>query len=153
MFTALALMNSPTAHANPEFPNLDEFVDATPEHTIPVTYQVLVAFTAPGELRCHVAIARGGKSATCVGAIPGLGYPANSITATASASSIKPEASPSAVPVGKPLRSGEKVTAGDGAVACGVRDALVACVVNHEVGTPYEQRHGFVISPDSTWTF
>jgi hypothetical protein len=108
---------------------------------------------------------RGDTAAFCFGEIPGLDHPANQVYAGDYTAHFDQGDPPSADKLnGKPLASGEKVTLGAGGtlmggdqITCGVQDVTVACMVirgfrqNH--GDATAQRHGFVLDPQTSWTF
>lgn len=148
------LLSAHVAHASPEFPDFSDFVESTQDYSVAVRYYKLTEFSTPGGLQCQITSSRGGDEVTCSGVIPGLDYAARSITATMYTSFITAGVAPpsSGKAMSKPLRSGEKLTYDDRAV-CGVREALVACVMIHKIGDGTEQRHGFVVSAEGTWNF
>jgi hypothetical protein len=108
---------------------------------------------------------RGDTAAFCFGAIPGLDHPANQVYAGDYKAYFDQNTPPDTDKLnGKPLASGEKVILGAGGtlmggdqITCGVQDDVVACMVikgfgqNH--GDDTAQRHGFVLGPQTSWTF
>jgi hypothetical protein len=159
-------MTSPSVQAVPqEFPDLEGFSDVSRDHEVSGLYP-LATFTSPTGLQCAMLSNRGGTAASCYGAIPGLDQPANQVYADDYGARFDQGAPPddAAKLNGKPLASGEKVVLGAGGtlmggdhITCGAQDELVACVVvrgfdeNH--GDDTAQRHGFVLSPQRSWTF
>jgi len=125
----------------------------------------LATFTSPTGLQCAMWSSRGDTAAFCFGDIPGLDHPANQVYAGDYKAYFDLGAPPDADKLnGKPLASGEKIILGAGGqlmggdqITCGVQDDLVACMVirgfqqNH--GDETAQRHGFVVSPQNSWTF
>ena len=150
--------------APPEFPDLDGFTDVSRDHEVSGLYP-LATFTSPMGLQCAMSSNRGGTAASCYGAIPGLDQPANQVYADDYGARFDQGAPPDTATLnGKPLASGQKVILAAGEplmggdqITCGVQDVLVACVVirgfdeNH--GDDTAPRHGFVLSPQGSWTF
>jgi hypothetical protein len=167
----------PSAAAEPgQFPDLSGYVVANaPDFTTFSAYLTAgVQFVAPGGYRCRMSyITKAARSdMSCWGALPGtshnyvglrfLGGP-NSPGAEFSdidlasmetydwidASGTHEGAiSPDAY---KPLPTHTKVTYSEGTPqTCGVDSAMTACVMT---GDAPGQRHGFVLSPQGSWTF
>jgi hypothetical protein len=148
----------------PGFPDLDAFTDVSQDHDVS-RYYALATFTSQTGLQCAMWSSRGDTAAFCFGAIPGLDHPANQVYAGDYKAYFDMTTSPDTDKLnGKPLASGEKVILGAGGnlmggdqITCGAQDLLVACMVirdfrqNH--GDDTAQRHGFVLSPDGSWTF
>lgn len=146
------------------FPDLDGLADVSQDHDVSGLYP-LATFTSPTGLQCAMLSNRGGTAAFCYGPIPGLDHPANQVQADDYGAQFNQSTPPDADKLnGKPLASGQKVVLGAGGtlmggdqITCGVEDVLVACVVirgfdrNH--GDDTAQRHGFVLSPQGSWTF
>jgi hypothetical protein len=148
----------------PGFPDLDAFTDVSPDHDVS-RYYALATFTSPTGLQCAMWSGRGDTAAFCFGAIPGLDHPANQVYVGDYKADFDVNPPPDTDKLnGKPLASGEKVILGAGGnlmggdqITCGAKNLLVACMVirdfrqNH--GDDTAQRHGFVLSPDGSWTF
>jgi hypothetical protein len=134
------------------------------DHDVSGNY-ALATFTSPTGLQCAMWSSRGDTAAFCFGAIPGLDHPANQVYAGDYKAYFDQKAPPDTDKLnGKPLASGQKVILGAGGnlmggdqITCGVQDVLVACMVirgfRHNHGDETAQRHGFVLSPESSWTF
>jgi hypothetical protein len=156
----------PTAVASPPpgFPDLDGFTDVSQDHDVS-RYYPLATFTSPTGLQCAMWSSRGDTAAFCFGAIPGLDHPANQVYAGDYKASFDQNKPPAADKLnGQPLASGEKVVLGaegnlmgGDQITCGVQDLTVACMVirgfrqNH--GDDTALRRGFVLSPQTSWTF
>jgi hypothetical protein len=151
--------------APPGFPDLDGFTDVSRDHDVSDLYP-LATFTSPTGLQCAMLSNRGGTAASCYGAIPGLEQPANQVYADDYGARFDQGTPPddAAKLNGKPLASGQKVILGAGGtlmggdqITCGVQDVLVACVVirgfDENRGDDTAPRHGFVLSPQGSWTF
>lgn len=151
--------------APPGFPDMDGFVDVSRDHEVSHLYP-LATFTSPTGLECAMSSNRGGTAASCYGPISGLDQPANLVYADDYGARFDHGTTPgdAAKRNGKPLASGQKVVLGAGGtlmggdqITCGAQDQLIACVVvrafdaNH--GADTAQRHGFVLSPQGSWTF
>jgi hypothetical protein len=148
----------------PGFPDLDGFTDVSQDHDVS-RYYPLATFTSPTGLQCAMWSSRGDTAAFCFGAIPGLDHPANQVYAGDYKASFDQNKPPDTDKLnGKPLASGEKVILGAGGnlmgddqITCGVQDLTVACMVirgfRQSHGDDTAQRHGFVLSPQTSWTF
>lgn len=148
----------------PGFPDFDAFTDVSGDHDVS-RYYSLATFTSPTGLQCAMWSSRGDTAAFCFGAIPGLDHPTNQVYAGDYKAYFGLSTPPDTDKLdGKPLASGEKVILGAGGtlmsgdqITCGADDLLVACIVvrdfrrNHSDDTA--QRHGFVLSPNGSWTF
>jgi hypothetical protein len=162
--TSTSVLTAALAPPPPGFPDLDGFVDVSRDHDVSHVYP-LATFTSPTGLQCAMWSSRGDTAAFCFGAIPGVDVSANQVYAGDYKAYFDQSTPPSADKLnGKPLASGEKVILGAGGnlmggdqITCGVQDVLVACMVirgfrqNH--GDDTAQRHGFVLSPERSWTF
>lgn len=150
--------------APPGFPDLDGFTDVSGDHDVSGLYP-LATFTSPLGLQCAMWSNRGGTAASCFGEIPGLDQVANRVYADGYGAHFDHGSPPDARKLnGKSLASGHKVTLGAGGtlmggdqITCGVQDMLLGCVVFRELaqdhGDGAAQRHGFVLSPQGSWTF
>ena len=162
--TSASVQTSVLAPPPPGFPDLDGFTDVSHDHDVS-RYYPLATFTSPTGLQCAMWSSRGDTAAFCFGAIPGLDHPANQVYAGDYKAFFDQNRPPATDKLnGKPLASGEKVILGAGGklmggdqITCGVQDLTVACMVirgfhqNH--GDDTAQRHGFVLSPQTSWTF
>lgn len=147
-----------------EFPDLDGFTDVSRDHDVSRLYP-LATFTSPTGLQCAMWSNRGGTAAACYGEIPGLDHPANHVYAGDYDAYFDQNSSPATDYLnGKPLASGEKVILGAGGnlmggdqITCGVQGVVVACMLIREFrqthGDETAQRHGFVLDPQTSWTF
>ena len=162
--TSTAVPTAALAPPPPGFPDLDAFTDVSQDHDVSRNY-ALATFTSPTGLQCAMWSSRGDTAAFCFGAIPGLDDPANQVYAGDYKAFFDQNTRPDTDKLnGKPLASGEKVILGAGGnllggdqITCGVQDLTVACMVirgfrqNH--GDDTAQRHGFVLSPQTSWAF
>jgi hypothetical protein len=162
--TSPAVPTAAVAPPPPGFPDLDGFTDVSQDHDVS-RYYPLATFTSPTGLQCAMWSSRGDTAAFCFGAIPGLDHPANQVYAGDYKASFDQNKPPDTDKLnGKPLASGEKVILGAGGnlmggdqITCGVQDLTVACMVirgfrqNH--GDDTAPRHGFVLGPQTSWTF
>lgn len=146
------------------FPDLAGMTDVSQNHHVRGVYP-LATFTSPLGLHCAMWSSRGDTAALCYGQIPGTEPPANQVYAGDSGSHFDHGSPPSADKLnGKPLAAGQKVVLGDGGtlmggdqITCGVAGDQVACELIRGYfqnrGGPTAQRHGFVLDPQSSWTF
>jgi hypothetical protein len=162
--TSTAVPPAALAPLPPGFPDLGGFTDLSHDHDVS-RYYPLATFTSPTGLQCAMWSSRGDPAAFCFGDIPGLDHPANQVYAGDYKAYFDQNRPPDTDKLnGKPLASGEKVILGAGGnlmggdqITCGVQDLTVACMVirgfrqNH--GDDTAQRHGFVVSPQTSWTF
>jgi hypothetical protein len=162
--TSTAVPPAAVAPLPPGFPDLDGFTDMSHDHDVS-RYYPLATFTSPTGLQCAMWSSRGDTAAFCFGDIPGRDHPANQVYAGDYESFFDQNRPPDKDKLnGKPLASGEKVILGAGGnlmggdqITCSVQDLTVACMVmrafrrNH--GDDTAQRHGFVVSPQNSWTF
>jgi hypothetical protein len=162
--TSAAVPPAAVAPLPPGFPDLDGFTDVSPDHDVS-RYYALATFTSSTGLQCAMWSSRGDAAAFCYGDIPGLDHPANQVYAGDYRTYFDQNGPPDPDKLnGKVLASGEKVVLGAGGnllggdqITCGVHDLTVACMVirgfrqNH--GDDTAQRHGFVVSPQTSWTF
>jgi hypothetical protein len=162
--TSTAVPTAALAPLPPGFPDLDGFTDVSQDHDVSRDYP-LATFTSPTGLQCAMWSSRGDTAAFCFGDIPGLDHPANQVHAGDYKAYFDQNRPPDTDKMNrKLLASGEKVILGAGGnlmggdqITCGVQDLTVACMVirgfhqNH--GDDTAQRHGFVLSPQTSWTF
>lgn len=146
------------------FPDLAGLTDVSQKHAVPRPYP-LTTFTSPSGLQCAMWSSRGDTAASCFGPIPRLDPPSNQAYAGDYGAHFAQDASPDADKLGgKPLAAGEKIVLGAGGtlmggdqITCGVQGEQVACELirgfAHNGGGPTAQRHGFVLGPQSSWTF
>ncbi len=155
------LVNATDAFAEPDFPNLEQFVAASAKDYSagPDLGYPMLSFTAPNGLHCAISSSRGSTGASCYGAITGAGPGVTSVSATDYQSSFgtgKLTGISTEAMTGRYLPSGQKLTLGPGAmvmggdqITCAVDDNLVACAVDRKSG----DRRGFVVKPEGSYTF
>jgi hypothetical protein len=147
-----------------DFPDLGGLTDVSADHAVSGRYPQSV-FTSPSGLQCSMWSNRGGTAASCFGTIPGLDHRAQHAYVD-DYSSYFDDKAPSSAPKldGKPLASGEKIVMGSHGelmggdqITCGVAGFTLACVLIRDFqDAPSDdetRRHGFVISPEESWTF
>jgi hypothetical protein len=168
---------TPVAAADPpQFPDLTGYAAVNDkDYTTFSAYMTAgVQFVAPGGYRCRVAFTHKAASTSmaCWGKLPGtphnyvgLGHTMDSLAATFADVDLgsmekyqtmdadgmhEGTVSPDAY---RPLPPNSKVTYTDGAPqTCGVNETMTACVVG-ESPDPNHGGHGFVLSPQGSWTF
>lgn len=170
VFIALSSTTPPSAAADPEqFPDLSGYTEVNSKDYL--TYSAYstsgVQFVTPGGPRCRLSYIS--KAATsmiqCWGSLPGTSHNLVGVSYPSSGGAMFADKDLSAMEqyqwmdgpgnwhdgtvspdAYKPLASHSKVTySGE---ACAVDEAMTACVLAGQT-----QRHGFVLSPDGSWTF
>ncbi|EFV14997.1 hypothetical protein HMPREF9336_00184 [Segniliparus rugosus ATCC BAA-974] len=174
---------APRAAADPQFPDLDGFaaVDEAAYNTYHTYGTPGWQFAAPGGTHCRYTVnVRGGAlSLMCWGALPGAPAGQNAVSLATGGADFRPAAftkssvqtygyrddgypgMPRPTPITErdypPLPQGQKLVVSKmGAVmTCAVGDGgATACQVELQRGEDQdEQRHGFVLSPEGSWTF